>query len=340
MSTITTNYNTAKDKKDEVVSRTYGEGSGAGSKSNIERLAEDYVNSNYESFTKGSDYESLAKRYSDQGRKAMDDTVGQVAARTGGLASSYATVAGQQAYGDWMGRLEDAARSLYDSEMAEKANKLGVAQNMYDRDYGEWKDEREFDYGVAQDDIKLGQYEDSVIDANIAQELSDYTNDVYADMSLMSDEDLASMTFEDYTNKMRARGVNVPEGFDERDFELLKQQVIAGRASDNAVTDWRVDYEPTLDNEGTLAELEARNWAPNLLKNYEAVYGESYFAKTFDSMDYNVLTNTIDYSPDMVLRALSSWASYDEEGYCEYISSLPDGHPLKVFADSNEKKEK
>ena len=75
MATTTTNYDIAKDKKDEVVGRTYGEGSGVGSKSNIERLAEDYVNSNYESFTKGSDYESLAKRYSDQGRKAMEDTI-------------------------------------------------------------------------------------------------------------------------------------------------------------------------------------------------------------------------------------------------------------------------
>lgn len=324
MATTTTNYNTAKDKKDEVVKRTYGDGSGVGSKSNIERLAEDYVNSNYEKFTQGTDYESLAKRYSDQGRKAMQDTLGQVAARTGGLASSYATTASQQAYGDWMGKLEDAARSLYDSQMAEKASKLGVAQNMYDRDYGEWKDQRKFDYDVAQDDIKLGQYEDSVIDANIAQELSDYTNDVYADMSLASDEDLASMNFEDYTNNMRARGVDVPEGFDERDFELLKQQVIAGRASDTAVTDWREGYKPTLENDDTLAELEAGNWSPNVLRNYEVTYGKSYFANLFESMDYDVLTNTIHYAPDMVSKMCDAWIEYDEAGFDEFLERHPE----------------
>ena len=342
MAITTTNYDIAKDKKDEVVGRTYGEGSGVGSKSNIERLAEDYVNSNYESFTKGSDYESLAKRYSDQGRKAMDDTVGQVAARTGGLASSYATVAGQQAYGDWMGRLEDAARSLYDSQMAEKASKLGVAQGMYDRGYGEWKDQREFDYGVAQDDIKLGQYEDSVIDANIAQELSDYTNDVYADMSLASDEYLASMTFEDYTNKMRARGVNIPEGFDERDFELLKEQVMASRASDTTATDWREGYEPTFEIEETEAKLEAGDWSPNLLKNYEVAYGESYFAKTFNDIDWEPIKSLTDERKEEFYpryeAAIVAWCAYDEEGCLDYIYSLPKDHPLKEYMDSKYKK--
>ena len=245
MAITTTNYNTAKDKKDEVVSRTYGEGGGVGSKSNIERLAEDYVNSNYESFTQGSDYESLAKRYSDQGRKAMDDTVGQVAARTGGLASSYATTASQQAYGDWMGKLEDAARSLYDSQMAEKASKLGVAQNMYDREYKEWNDQRKFDYDAAQDNITDAKYEDSVIDANNEQILNDYTNDVYADMSLASDEDLASMTYDEYIKEYPA-----PKGFDKRDFELLKQQVMASKAASEDEEFTRYIYTGTQDDLG------------------------------------------------------------------------------------------
>ena len=347
MATTTTNYDAAKQRRDEVAERTYGDGSGVGSKSNIEKLAEDYVNSNYESFTEGSDYASLAKRYSDQGRKAMDDTVGQVAARTGGLASSYATVAGQQAYGDWMGRLEDAARSLYDSQMAEKANKLGVAQNMYDRGYSEFADQRKFDYDTATDDISYGQYEDSVIDANIAQELSDYTSDVYADLYLMSEEDLASTTFEDYKNKMRARGVNVPKGYDERDFELLKQQVIAGRASDTTATDttatdWREGYEPTFEIEETEAKLEAGDWSPNLLKNYEAAYGESYFAKKFNAYDWEEIKalprETKEMAYPVYESAIVAWCAYDEEGCLDYIHSLPEDHPLKEYMDSKYKK--
>lgn len=149
------------DKVGSYTAPTWNGGSGAGSQSNIDRLAQDYLNSSYDSFTKGNDYASLAKRYSDQGRQAMDDTIGQMAARTGGLASSYATVAGQQAYGDWMGRLEDAARSLYDSQMAEKASKLGVAQGLYDRQYSQFQDDRNWGYQMYQDELDNAKYMDT-----------------------------------------------------------------------------------------------------------------------------------------------------------------------------------
>lgn len=138
-------------------------GSGVGSKSNIEKLAEDYVNSSYDKFTQGTDYASLAKRYSTQGRRAMDDTLGMAAARTGGLASSYAVAAGNQAYNDHMSKLEDAARALYDSQMTEKANKLTVAQGLYDRQYGEWENERDFGFDVYQDSVSNAQWKDEQI---------------------------------------------------------------------------------------------------------------------------------------------------------------------------------
>lgn len=123
---------------------------GVGSKSSIQKLAEDYVNSNYNDFTKGTDYESLVKRYSAQGHQAMDDTIGQMAARTGGLASSWAASAGQQAYGSWMEKLEDAARSLYDSQQSERLSKLNVAQGIYDRDVANEQWQQEFDRSGSQ----------------------------------------------------------------------------------------------------------------------------------------------------------------------------------------------
>lgn len=70
----------------------------------------------YQKFVESDDYASLVKRYSKQGLRAMDDTLGKVAARTGGIASSYATTAGQQAYGGYMSELEGIAREMYDAE--------------------------------------------------------------------------------------------------------------------------------------------------------------------------------------------------------------------------------
>ena len=64
------------------------------------------------------------------GGNVLAAAIGLAAARTGGLASSYAVSAGAQAYGGYMEKLEEAARALYDSERAEKADKLGVAQGV------------------------------------------------------------------------------------------------------------------------------------------------------------------------------------------------------------------
>lgn len=83
----------------------------------------------YQKFVESDDYASLVKRYSKQGLRAMDDTLGRVAARTGGIASSYATTAGQQAYGGYMSELEGIARDMYESN---KAEMLDERERLYD----------------------------------------------------------------------------------------------------------------------------------------------------------------------------------------------------------------
>ena len=83
----------------------------------------------YQKFVESDDYASLVKRYSKQGLRAMDDTLGRVAARTGGIASSYATTAGQQAYGGYMSELEDIARDMYERD---KAEMMDERERLYD----------------------------------------------------------------------------------------------------------------------------------------------------------------------------------------------------------------
>ena len=129
-----------------------------GSKEQVSQLGQDLIDMNYDDWTEGESYESLVKRYQGKGQKAMDDTIGQVAARTGGLASSYATQAGQQAYGGWMENLENAARSLYDTERQELMDRYNIANDMYQRDYQRGRDAiadqryaTEWDYKMSQD---------------------------------------------------------------------------------------------------------------------------------------------------------------------------------------------
>lgn len=124
----------------------------------VNRLANEYASSNYGDFTRGQDYADLAARYARNGQMAMKDTLGQVSARTGGLASSYATAAAANSYNDYMSKLEDAARSMYDSQQAERANKLGIMRQAANDEYGRYTDaldrdltERKFAYTQQQD---------------------------------------------------------------------------------------------------------------------------------------------------------------------------------------------
>lgn len=109
-------------------------------KKKLEDLANEIADMDYSKFTEGDDYASLAKRYSSQGQKAMDDTIGKVAARTGGMASSYATAAGNQAYNEHMGKLEDVARAMYDDQRQEKIDNFGIYKSLYDQQYQESRD--------------------------------------------------------------------------------------------------------------------------------------------------------------------------------------------------------
>lgn len=127
-----------KQKKDEEISNLG---------STARKLAEDYVNFNYDTFAEGDTYKSLEKRYDANGQKAMQNTLGQVAARTGGMASSYATSAANQSYNDWMSNLEDAARSLYESERKELGDRYSVANGMY----LQARDEQRYDEELAYD---------------------------------------------------------------------------------------------------------------------------------------------------------------------------------------------
>ena len=119
---------------------------------NMDKAAADYNKMNYGSFVQGDDYKALSQRYQQNGQMAMKDTLGQMAARTGGMASSYANSAAQQSYNGYMEKLEDAARSLYDSQRQEKMDALSVASSIYDRDRAAYETGHANDYKLWEED--------------------------------------------------------------------------------------------------------------------------------------------------------------------------------------------
>lgn len=136
--------------------------------STLAALAKEIVGSNYDTWTNGTSYADLAKRYSANGQKAMQDTLAQISARTGGLASSYAGTAAQQTYNDYMTKLEDAARAMYDAELSEKSGKASLLKALADTDYGRYQDElsqfnadRNFAYSRERDALEDKRYDDN-----------------------------------------------------------------------------------------------------------------------------------------------------------------------------------
>lgn len=132
-------------------------------------------------------YAQYKEAYTRNGQQAMKDTYGQQAARTGGLASSYAGTAAQSAYNQYMNALNDKvpelyklAYSMYQDEGNTMRNNLSMVQGLentaygrYQDDLGQWNTDRNFSYNQYNDewdryyndrDFSYGQYRDSYDD--------------------------------------------------------------------------------------------------------------------------------------------------------------------------------
>lgn len=119
----------------------------------LNALANRLTQMNYEDWTQGDQYKTLANRYGDMGKMSMQDVLGQIAGRTGGLASSYATSAAQQQYNDYMTQLEDVARSLYSSDRNDMMNDFSTLRNLYTDEYQRYRDTVEDEYQRYRDQV-------------------------------------------------------------------------------------------------------------------------------------------------------------------------------------------
>lgn len=118
-------------------------------------------------YTKDPLYQQYAEVYTREGNRAMLDTLGQVAARTGGLASSYATAAANQAnnyymsqLGDKIPELQQLAYSMWMDDYNMDMQNMSLLMGLDDTAYSRWNNDRNFNYGVFRDNISDGRYED------------------------------------------------------------------------------------------------------------------------------------------------------------------------------------
>lgn len=148
--------------------REYKDPNGYGQKvKDYTQMYEDYRNKPF-SYDVNADalYQQYKQQYMQQGKLAMKDTMGQAAALTGGYGNSYAATAGNQAYQQYLGRLNDVVPQLYQMaydryrdkgqdiqtglNMYNSLNQQDIAaqDKMYDRVYALMQDAGNMDYNM------------------------------------------------------------------------------------------------------------------------------------------------------------------------------------------------
>lgn len=137
-------------------------------------------------------YAQYADQYTRNGTQAMKDTLGQISARTGGLASTYAGSAAQQTYDGYMQALADKvpelyqlAYSMYQNEDARDRNNLNLLQSLEAADYSRYKDQlsqynanRNQAYKQYQDQLSALAKESAESSAPSLDGYDDYTKNV------------------------------------------------------------------------------------------------------------------------------------------------------------------
>lgn len=112
-------------------------------------LLEKYQNRGPFSYDLASDtlYQQYADRYSQLGKMAMQDTMGQAATMTGGYGNSYAVTAGNQAFqkylqgvNDVVPQLAEMAYNRYNQEGQDMLNLYGLYGDRENTDYSRWQD--------------------------------------------------------------------------------------------------------------------------------------------------------------------------------------------------------
>lgn len=127
-------------------------------------------------------YQQYRDLYAQMGRSAMEDTMGQAAALTGGYGSTYSQNAGQQAYNAYLQKLNEvvpelynAAYNRYNQEGQDLMNLYSMARSnadsAYERDYNQWYNRLQLERGDEDTTYNRQQAEEN---RRLTQEETDY----------------------------------------------------------------------------------------------------------------------------------------------------------------------
>lgn len=134
-------------------------------------------------------YQQYKDRYVQQGKQAMQDTMGQAAALTGGYGSTYSQSAGQQQYNAYLQSLNDVVPELYQ-----------LALNRYQME----GDDLQTQYALLADqyNTEYGQYRDAVSDWQSYRDYLANRYDAERDTDYTMYGDAKNFAYQDYRNEI------------------------------------------------------------------------------------------------------------------------------------------
>lgn len=125
----------------------------------LTKAQNDYLNAEKFSYNADTDplYNQYKKHYMSQGKLAMEDSVGNASALTGGYGNSYAQTSGISAYNSYLDKLNNvlpelysAAYSRYEDELSRLENKLGYLSAKNQQEYSRYLDR----YSIYSDEVE------------------------------------------------------------------------------------------------------------------------------------------------------------------------------------------
>lgn len=242
-------------------------------------------------------YQQYKESYTRSGERAMQDTLGQVSARTGGLASSYAGSAAQQTYDNYMGALADKipelkqlAYSMYQDEGNTQRANLEMLVALEQGDYAKYADllaqyntDRSFDYGVHRDNIGDERYNN---EWNYSVGRDQIADKRYEDETAYNRE-----TYKDETEYNRAleKAQTLAAGGDFSGYKALgyTDQEIAGlksaynKAQASVRSGGSGSSEPRLTESQVLKAINEDRVTDAVIAAYDYYYGDGAYEATY-----------------------------------------------------------
>lgn len=171
-------------------------------------------------------YQQYKNQYINQGRLAMADTIGQASAMTGGYGNSYAAAVGNQTYQGYLQKLNDVVPELYqmalnryNQEGQDLKDNLTINQNLYNTEYGEYRD-RVSDWNAEQSRLDSNAYNEANLDYSKFTDNRDYLAKLYSTALDWATNDANT----DYNNRFNEYQQKVSEDQWDKSYKLSKAQ--------------------------------------------------------------------------------------------------------------------